>query len=822
MQACARILFVTSLLGAGLACAQGAGQPPSALPACSLEGGYWHNCFGEFRARTGARYVGEWQSNQYAGQGSYTAANGEHYAGQFKANQYHGRGTYQYANGERYTGEVRDGKKHGQGVLYGRNGAVIEDGVWVADVSPSAKRAEEARGIATVWQARLHKEITLLRQTPAQSKLWSDLVAKSVLNTLRQWLEDTGGLSIQEIPAPVFPLALSLAQDKWESDKEFEERLLLARAERQREIEKIQNNYKGQVAQRNANVQRVNAARVIKEQLLPQVGKEFTEVAVAILVPQITVAATSFDSKRSVLFIDVKIDGGAPAKFEFIDAPIGLRKTALTELTALQLSAQVVVSPSGEFGLKAIQALGGGASATGLPSQGSASGQALRLVTIDLPPDAGLGALTQQSALAVDGNQVERILYREENEALRKRLEEQRRSQQLALAEESRKAAAEASKYQAEVQALAEVRRKLEADLALREQAKKASRIVILASASPPDASGEVLITIKTGADTSSLQINGEELGGRADGGYSIRKVARVGQDTVFTIVGKDINGNTDAKTLTVVRQVAETKLTLARLNAVNVKAQPKRDAAAVIIGIADYTNLPRADYANDDARQFYDYALRGLGIAPENIRLMVDADARQLDILRTFKAWLPQRVKPTTDVYVFYSGHGLPAADGKGLYLLPVATDRDFVDKTAVLQSEINAALQAAKPKSVTLFLDSCYSGLAKTGELLLASARPLVLQSKLAAFPTEFTVISAAQHDQISSSSPELKHGIFSYYLMKGMEGEADENKDGKITVGEMHAYLADRVARQAGAVNRLQTPQLLGDPSRVLVQR
>jgi hypothetical protein len=52
--------------------------------------------------------------------------------------------------------------------------------------------------------------------------------------------------------------------------------------------------------------------------------------------------------------------------------------------------------------------------------------------------------------------------------------------------------------------------------------------------------------------------------------------------------------------------------------------------------------------------------------------------------------------------------------------------------------------------------------------------------------------------------------------------MEGEADANRDGRITVGEMHAYLADQVARQAGAVNRLQTPQLLGDPSRVLVAR
>jgi hypothetical protein len=201
---------------------------------------------------------------------------------------------------------------------------------------------------------------------------------------------------------------------------------------------------------------------------------------------------------------------------------------------------------------------------------------------------------------------VERILYREENDALRKRLEEQRRSQELALAGESRKAAEEVAKYKAEAQALAEVRRKLEEDLAQREQAKIASRIALQASVSPPDANGEVLITVKTGADTSSLLLNGEEMGGKADGSYSIRKVARVGQDTVFTIVGRDINGNTDTKTLKVARQVSETKLSFARLNAANVKVQPKRDAVAIIIGIADYANLPRADYANEDARELF------------------------------------------------------------------------------------------------------------------------------------------------------------------------------------------------------------------------
>ena len=53
-----------------------------------------------------------------------------------------------------------------------------------------------------------------------------------------------------------------------------------------------------------------------------------------------------------------------------------------------------------------------------------------------------------------------------------------------------------------------------------------------------------------------------------------------------------------------------------------------------------------------------------------------------------------------------------------------------------------------------------------------------------------------------------------------MKGMEGDADGNKDGKITAGEMQEYLSDKVSRQAMSINRKQDTQLVGDPSRVLV--
>ena len=52
--------------------------------------------------------------------------------------------------------------------------------------------------------------------------------------------------------------------------------------------------------------------------------------------------------------------------------------------------------------------------------------------------------------------------------------------------------------------------------------------------------------------------------------------------------------------------------------------------------------------------------------------------------------------------------------------------------------------------------------------------------------------------------------------------MEGKADSNKDGKITLGELHNYLYENVTRQASLSNRKQQPQLSGDANRVLVGR
>lgn len=337
-----------------------------------------------------------------------------------------------------------------------------------------------------------------------------------------------------------------------------------------------------------------------------------------------------------------------------------------------------------------------------------------------------------------------------------------------------------------------------------------------------PNFDGDIAINIQTNTDTASLKINGDEQGGRADGKYSLRRVARAGQETRFVISATDIFGNSDTKTITVSRSVVDSKVTYPSLNPERIKRHPERDAVAVIIGISNYKSLPKAEFAKDDAQVFFDYAIRALGVKSGNIKLLMDEQADVEEIYTAFKTWLPARVKSTTDVYVFYSGHGLPTQDGSGLYWLPQRANRDLISKTGILLSEVNSDIQASKPKSVTIFMDACYSGQARGGETLVASARPIALKSQPTTFPSNFTVISASQADQISSSSPDLQHGIFSYYLMRGMEGEADLNKDGKITLDETQQYLSENVGRHARTMNRQQEPQVIGDGSRILVGR
>ena len=215
-------------------------------------------------------------------------------------------------------------------------------------------------------------------------------------------------------------------------------------------------------------------------------------------------------------------------------------------------------------------------------------------------------------------------------------------------------------------------------------------------------------------------------------------------------------------------------------------------DKVAIIIGIEKYDRTPTASYAKDDADYFYEYARLGFGVPTENIKLLTDEDANLIQSLGVLNKWLPAKInKNKTELIIFFAGHGLASNNGEDLFLLPQDSDPDLLQRTALSRNELFESIIKLKPKNVTMFFDTCYSGISRDEKTLLASARPVrIISNNEEETPSNFTIFSASKLDQISSGLKEAKHGIFSYYL--GFGGKADSNQDKKITNGELLAYM------------------------------
>ena len=257
-------------------------------------------------------------------------------------------------------------------------------------------------------------------------------------------------------------------------------------------------------------------------------------------------------------------------------------------------------------------------------------------------------------------------------------------------------------------------------------------------------------------------------------------------------------------------------------LNPKKLRSKSYKNKVALIIGIEKYKQTPTANFANMDAKFFYEYVRKGFGVSKSNIKLLIDEDADLVNSLGTLKKWLPGKVKPgQTELIVFFAGHGLASNDGKELYILPQDSDPDLLERTALSRTELFKEIINLNPMSVTMFMDTCYSGISRDEKMLLASARPIrIVANDEEGIPDSFTIFSASQLDQISSGIKEAKHGIFSYYLMKGLEGYADVNKDKKITNGELLAYMDENISQKASELGRQQNPSLAGDPDKVLI--
>tara|TARA_B100000989_G_scaffold294088_1_gene272487 strand:- start:595 stop:1071 length:477 start_codon:yes stop_codon:yes gene_type:complete len=158
-----------------------------------------------------------------------------------------------------------------------------------------------------------------------------------------------------------------------------------------------------------------------------------------------------------------------------------------------------------------------------------------------------------------------------------------------------------------------------------------------------------------------------------------------------------------------------------------------------------------------------------------------------------------------------------MPTADGTSAYLVPYDGDIQLLEDKAIFRKRFCDEISATKPRSATFFFDNSYSEATRSEQQSLA-ARPSTIQVEETDVPDNYLVFTAGETDQIAGVEPEVKHRRFSYFVFKGLEGEADVNQDGKISAGKLHKYVRESVGRfSAGA----QTPTMLGEAGRWLLR-
>lgn len=231
----------------------------------------------------------------------------------------------------------------------------------------------------------------------------------------------------------------------------------------------------------------------------------------------------------------------------------------------------------------------------------------------------------------------------------------------------------------------------------------------------------------------------------------------------------------------------------------------------ALVVGVEKYSNnLPEAQFAERDAQTVKDH-LVALGFPPRQVKLLNGNQATKANFEAYLEEWLPRNVKENSRVFVYYSGHGAPDPNSNQAYLVLYDGNPEFLGKTGYPIKKLYSQLNSLKAKEIVVALDSCFSG--SGGRSVLAQGiKPLVTKVDEGVPATDkMAIFSASAGNEISGTMEDQGHGAFTYYFLKGLNGEAMDSSK-QITVKSLYQYLKPKVQDAASLQNRDQTPQLM----------
>lgn len=251
-------------------------------------------------------------------------------------------------------------------------------------------------------------------------------------------------------------------------------------------------------------------------------------------------------------------------------------------------------------------------------------------------------------------------------------------------------------------------------------------------------------------------------------------------------------------------------------------------DRWAIVVGVGAYDNasIPPAPYAVAGAEAVHQLFVGSMGFKPDHVILLTDRTERK-PTLRSIRwalgTFLARAARRDDTVLIYFAGQGGVETDPRGLerdglarYLLPRDADPGDYYTTALPMDGFLEMFAGIEAERVAVFLDASYSGAA--GGRTFAPGRPpganadLLLQ-RLARSKGR-AIMASSRPSELSIAPAEMGQGVFTHYLVQGLTGAADHDKDATVTLQELYEYVESQVTRKSRAIGAAQHPVLKGE--------
>lgn len=226
------------------------------------------------------------------------------------------------------------------------------------------------------------------------------------------------------------------------------------------------------------------------------------------------------------------------------------------------------------------------------------------------------------------------------------------------------------------------------------------------------------------------------------------------------------------------------------------VAKQVKSIVIAIGVGKFRDVRMPLVKYAERDAEIMSGYLRAIGGIPPERTRLLLDQNALREDLAETFEEWLPKRVDADTVVYVYFAGRAVVDGKSGGVSLVPFDGTTASVKRLYPVRRMQEVLSKLPIQRAIMMFEVS----LDPTPGSNPASTPQADWEDGLAEGKNEVMWMVGNKALQEAHAYEQGKHGLFTYHLLRGLQGLADIDRDGTVVAGELCTYARGEVGRVA----------------------